>query len=156
MAIKEQENAIRLCLAVRDDQLATCQLIVQECGDAVITRPFCSPGTGWAPLHRAAMLGRLDILKWFLQQRIDVDEYDDRARTALITAAASGQTACLQALLDANANTALLNAYDRTALDIARRQGRTEIVSILEGHEQLAGLRAKTETANASPAAPCE
>eukprot|EP00042_Codosiga_hollandica_P026914 m.130088 g.130088 ORF g.130088 m.130088 type:complete len:500 (-) comp52330_c2_seq24:103-1602(-) len=87
---------------------------------------------GDTALHRAARLNRLQILHWFLLQRINCNAPNFSGETALMAAAGGDAAATVRALLDANADPSLRNKQGKTALLIARERGNVEIIVLLE------------------------
>eukprot|EP00042_Codosiga_hollandica_P026913 m.130057 g.130057 ORF g.130057 m.130057 type:complete len:556 (-) comp52330_c2_seq20:103-1770(-) len=103
---------------------------------------------GDTALHRAARLNRLQILHWFLLQRINCNAPNFSGETALMAAAGGDAAATVRALLDANADPSLRNKQGKTALLIARERGNVEIIVLLEQ-----SLRPPAPTTQASGAA---
>tara|TARA_B100000795_G_scaffold208845_1_gene162344 strand:+ start:463 stop:846 length:384 start_codon:yes stop_codon:yes gene_type:complete len=68
--------------------------------------------------------------------------------TALMVAAGQGQVACVQALLQAKANTELIDNHGYTALQRAKINGHTATAELIRQHA------APLQPAAASPAAP--
>eukprot|EP00042_Codosiga_hollandica_P054458 m.737051 g.737051 ORF g.737051 m.737051 type:complete len:196 (-) comp58903_c0_seq2:100-687(-) len=60
---------------------------------------------------------------------------------ALSVATISGHTACVRILLRRGAGITVKNRDGKTAIDLARERGRTEILDLLEEHELLLGQR---------------
>ncbi|CAE7232829.1 mask [Symbiodinium natans] len=87
---------------------------------------------GWrtsaqAPLHAAAMYGRVEVARLLLEARADVDQPDEGNQTPLLLACSrSGEVPVVRLLLQARADTS-------SALLVATREGSTEAVcSILQ------------------------
>jgi ankyrin repeat protein len=89
-----------------------------------------SHGNGCQPLFLAAGGGRLDVVRYLLDQGADVNARDDRGRTALIEATFYGNAGVIKELVlrgaDINAN-----SDEGTALDIsinAKDEGLSELL----------------------------
>lgn len=98
-----------------------------------------------APLHTAALLGYTEIVKILLAHGVMVDKRDIYGETALHDAVRNGRREVVQVLVDARASTAFVGKWggrSRTALQLARESGFTEIAEILIGagaHRTTAG-----------------
>ncbi|KAF3929781.1 Ankyrin-2 [Dactylella cylindrospora] len=107
---------------------------------------------GATPLHWAARLGNITLLKRFLKvgSRLEavwpqVDGSTDRSEaTPLHWAAIEGQLDCMVVLLDAGANIEATNTWNRTPLHLASRFGHFQVVKLLV--ERGANLEARRDT----------
>jgi len=92
-----------------------------------------SPAAAMAmALHEAARTGRITQLDSLLRQGALINEPDAAGRTPLALAVIHGQTAAVQRLLAAGANTAWVDREGLTALQHARRLGLSQIASLIE------------------------
>jgi len=80
----------------------------------------------------AAGEGRTGIVKMLVAAGIDPNEVYANDLTALMWAAGFGKTATVRALLDAGADPARKDNRGKTAADIAREQGFSETVALLQ------------------------
>eukprot|EP00042_Codosiga_hollandica_P050036 m.589776 g.589776 ORF g.589776 m.589776 type:complete len:136 (+) comp58009_c0_seq8:2178-2585(+) len=125
-----QQDVNELCAAVRVNKLADCKRIVCKCGKDVIT---ATDTLGHSALHHAAGHNQAQVLGCFLEQQIDLNALNSYGETALIVAAQSGGTACVELLVSAGGDTSARSSNGRTAIEWARRKGHTDAVAVLEG-----------------------
>jgi len=78
------------------------------------------------PLITAVRHGRKDIVRWLLQQAIDVNKKGDENNTALHIAAEEGEPELAQLLLEHGADIEAKGAYGRTPLQSAVMNGRRD------------------------------
>ena len=90
-----------------------------------------SPGTCCTPLLLAAGEGRLDAVRYLLDQGADVNVRDERGRSALTEAAFNGNASVIKELILRGAQ---LNALsdEGTALDIAVNTKHAEAIELLK------------------------
>ena len=90
-----------------------------------------SQGDCCAPLLLAAGEGRLDAVRYLLDQGADVNARDERGRSALTEAAFNGNASVIKELILRGAE---LNAQsdEGTALDIATKTNHAEAVDLLK------------------------
>jgi hypothetical protein len=89
-----------------------------------------SPAAAMAiALHEAARTGRITQLDSLLRQGALINEPDAAGRTPLTPAVIHGQTAAVQRLLAAGANTTRVDLEGLTALQHARRLGLSQIAA---------------------------
>ncbi|KAJ6260516.1 Bifunctional solanapyrone synthase [Drechslerella dactyloides] len=109
---------------------------------------------GATPLHWAARLGNISLLRRYLRssrrQRLEtawprIDGTTDRSQgTPLHWAAIEGQVEAMEILLDAGADAEAVNTWYRTPLHLASRFGHLQAVRLLV--EQGANLEARRDT----------
>ena len=86
---------------------------------------------GGTPLLYASEGGRRRIVEALLSARANVDlANEDDGRTPLIAAVEEGHRRIVNMLLEAGASRSAVNKDGETATDIARREGRNEIVAL--------------------------
>jgi ankyrin repeat protein len=84
-------------------------------------------------LVRAAGAAEVDVIRWLISQRVNVDTEDSNGRCALRTAASVGNAKMVQTLLtefDANAN-AQSRVSGNTALHFACKNNKEDVVKVL-------------------------
>jgi hypothetical protein len=89
--------------------------------------------TGEQPIHVAAKLGHLQLLRLLLDEGAEINSPGlwGYRNTALHLAAAGGHTAIVRELLSRGARTYSKDAAGRLPLDVARAAGHTEIAALL-------------------------
>jgi ankyrin repeat protein len=118
--------------AVRDDA-AMVRLAIRLGADP---RAITSPYDGTA-LIAAAHLGHDAVVRALVEAVAPLDHVNNLGWTALIEAVVLGDggprhVACMQALVEAGANREIPDRNGKTALQLARDRGFTEMVKILE------------------------
>ena len=83
------------------------------------------------PLHYVAINGNLEIGKFLLQNKADVNSKDTYGNTPLNYASKFGQLEVVKFLLENGADVNAINEYKWTPLHIAARFGHPKIVEIL-------------------------
>lgn len=86
---------------------------------------------GWTPLIYAAFNGHVDILRFLLDQDVDIDAQSANGTTALMAASRNGHLAAVTLLLERKANPDLANQKGKTALDLSRAAENSEIAKLL-------------------------
>ncbi|XP_076117027.1 uncharacterized protein LOC143084857 isoform X3 [Mytilus galloprovincialis] len=88
---------------------------------------------GWTPIHWAANFGKLACLrKLVIERSVGLDTITSKfSQTALHFAAQSGQSHCVQWLVQSGANLLIQDYMGETALHKAARTGNMECVSLL-------------------------
>jgi len=84
-------------------------------------------------LHIAAQKGHREVVELLLYYKnAKVDTPDALADTALHLAAYYGHAAIVELLINHNADVSKLNKEDKTASDVAKKEGRKDVVRLLE------------------------
>ncbi len=83
-------------------------------------------------LREAARTGRTPQVESLIAQGVAIDARDNLGRTALMLAAANGQSATVQKLLALGANPALVDHEGLSAAQQARRLGHTRIAELID------------------------
>jgi len=78
---------------------------------------------GNSPLHKAAAMGRPDLLALYLHYGSPIDGVNAQGNTALHEAAQHGSIAAMRHLIQAGASCSAQNHAGLTALEVARRHG---------------------------------
>lgn len=95
---------------------------------AAVNRP------GWSPLHYAGAGGDADIVRVLLAHKADINALSPSKLTPLMLVAREGQESCMQALLDAGADTTLKNNEGLTAEQIAEHADKPRIAAAIKAH----------------------
>jgi ankyrin repeat protein len=82
---------------------------------------------GWTPLHYAATSGHLDVVEYLISKEVDVDSLSPSNTTPLMLASRYGHIKVVKFLLDHDANLALHNTQNYTAIDFAYLNNQKEI-----------------------------
>lgn len=108
-------------------------------------------GTGKTALLKAVWCGRShhNIIRSLLVSGADANAKDREGATALMYAAYFGEFPVVKLLVEHDADVGV-SAGGRTALSIARQEGRTEVVKFLQEAERQHAVRAK-EAATEAP-----
>ncbi|MEZ5644238.1 MAG: ankyrin repeat domain-containing protein [Burkholderiaceae bacterium] len=88
----------------------------------------------WAPLHYAASTDRpqsLDMVRLLLEHHAYIDAASPNGTTPLMMAAFYGSTGLVELLLEEGADPLLRNQQGMSAIDFARRAGRTQDVDLI-------------------------
>jgi ankyrin repeat protein len=125
-------------IEIKDTFDETALLYAARRGDAISARVLLEGGadknlqneSGFTALIWAAMCGRTDCVRLFVQSGADL-EAKLQGSTALIHASAAGFTDCVRLLLEGGADKNAESNNGRTALDLARANGRSAIVELL-------------------------
>jgi ankyrin repeat protein len=93
------------------------------------------PGDGGTPVHVHTHFPHLlEALDWLIERGTNLDaQADPDASTALHMAVRNGYLRVIRFLLERGADPGLKDANGRTALDLAREQGRAPLIAALEG-----------------------
>lgn len=105
-------------------------LLSEEIGSDVNARR----GNNFTPLHSAAMFGHTHICRLLLARGADPNvQTDPQGYVPMHSAAWGGHTETVRLLMQHGARTDLRNYRDEIPLETARRQGRSEVIALLEG-----------------------
>lgn len=88
-------------------------------------------GSGWTPLHYAALAGHEEVVKYLLSRGAPVDSRAPNGETPLMLAAREGQLPVVRLLAQAGADLSLVDATGKTAYAIAVAKGKTEVADFL-------------------------
>lgn len=97
------------------------------------------PRAGATALHKASLSGNPEVIALVLGAGAFIDQQCPiLGHTALHDAVVYKQAEAARSLLDHGARTAIRNHWQETALDLARRDGLDEIVSLIEAKDEQA------------------
>lgn len=85
----------------------------------------------YTPLMGAALNGRDEMVKFLLDEGVDLNKREWFGHTALMLAVKSGSVGAVRQLLDAGADVHTGNVYGHTALMFAAMRGRTDMAELL-------------------------
>ncbi len=88
------------------------------------------------PLSDAARTGDLRLIKWLLDQGVDINATSRSGETALMAAAWAGQVQAAKLLLERGADVDAKNISGRTAMDYARGPRLRPVLDLLYGHRE--------------------
>ncbi|XP_026431166.1 serine/threonine-protein phosphatase 6 regulatory ankyrin repeat subunit B-like [Papaver somniferum] len=89
-------------------------------------------GNGRRAIHHAASGGKLDVLKYLIEEiKLDVDVKDGRGETPLSWAAIEGCVAAVEYLLQMGVNPEIRNERNMNSLHHAAMQGHKDIIPLL-------------------------
>jgi len=90
---------------------------------------------GWTPLHLASHYGQPAVVRRLIEAGADINSIAENplANTPVHTAVVAGQAECVTALLAHGPDLSLKDATGMTALDLAKKNGASEIITLIEG-----------------------
>ncbi|MCO5591396.1 hypothetical protein L7F22_045379 [Adiantum nelumboides] len=127
-----------LCHAVLCGNAAAAQILLEAGADV----EFCvctTDGGQLRPLHLAAKLGFLWVLKTLMKQGCDLNAVTDTGETALMLCAVSSHLECFHELLIAGADFARINKAGYTIIDLVESCSHRCLVYELMCNSMLAG-----------------
>ncbi|GFS94593.1 uncharacterized protein NPIL_377661, partial [Nephila pilipes] len=86
---------------------------------------------GKKPIHVAAIEGHIDIIKFFLNQGVSIEESDKEGRTSLYYAASNGHLETVKFLADKGANIHAKNIRGTKPIHVAALDGHKNIIEFL-------------------------
>lgn len=101
-----------------------------ECGHDINMKDSCNE----TALLKATRNGHVDIVGMLLEKGSDVNSIDENCYTVLMWACAQGNSLIVSMLLDKGVEVFARSIYNETALEIARRNGHINIVTLIEKH----------------------
>ncbi len=102
---------------------------------------------GWTPFHKAARNGHVSVVRELLESGADINAQGPKGRTALHTAAFDNKEDIVSLLLAADETA--INVWakknrGRTALDLAKEKGHSEVIALLEKPRGTGKIDSKT------------
>lgn len=100
-----------------------------------------NPGTvgekdakGMTPLHWASHYARLDVMKYLIDHKADVNALNENGESPIFNAILSGKTEGVKLLIDSNADINIRNKTGKTPLGFARfyKKKEADIIQLLK------------------------
>lgn len=93
----------------------------------------------WTPLIYACFGNHVEIVRYLIQMKADVDAASENGTTALMVASSQGQSEIVRLLLNAGADVNKITVNRETALDMALKTNNEEIAGLLRSRGAKAG-----------------
>ena len=107
---------------------------------------YKGPGIGHTALHWCAAKGHSDACKWLLRQDAAVNSVNSEGSSPLHAAAANGQTACVEILLNSGADPTIKDEEGCIAVQVAKQRKHADAERAIQGfHDERAGPEVRTE-----------
>ena len=137
------DGADALYIAARYGHLDIIEQIMEDGKlDSLINRPTFR---GRTALLTAAHHGHIQVCKFLLKNKANLNHQDDHKFTALIYASNQGHFDVVKWLVDNGANVHLKDSFGETALNCALIQGYTEIIRYLQQRKKSEDTEEKDE-----------
>jgi ankyrin repeat protein len=91
-------------------------------------------GRGWTPLISASARGRVEAVRWLVDQGAAINEGDNDGCTALLEACREGRLPVVKVLLEKGADPTITMSSGSFPLMIASSLGHLQVVRLLLGH----------------------
>ncbi|MEW6155980.1 MAG: ankyrin repeat domain-containing protein [Verrucomicrobiota bacterium] len=105
--------------------------IIKESPDLVNAKTGPPGGIAETPLHRAAGLGQLQVVRFLVENLVDIDARDYNGDTPLHRAAGRGYKAVVEFLVNAGADVNGKSRSGKTPLHVAASQGHVAVMESL-------------------------
>jgi ankyrin repeat protein len=129
LEVTDSREMSPLMIAASDNNLEVVQILVE--GGADIN--FKNKEVGKTALMYASSHGHYDVAKFLVsQKRLLIDAKDKEGKTALMYAAQRGRRDVVTLLVESKANVNARTNTDDSALSIALKTGKTEIIALLK------------------------
>lgn len=130
-SVPDQLGQEEFFMAVKEGNLA----MVKEAVQKKVVDPNFTLDKGSTALMHASARGHVNIVKYLLSLKVNINAQDPNGTTALMWAAHRGQKEVAQVLVKKGADPFIKRDDGNRALDIARRWNRGEIVKMLKSAE---------------------
>lgn len=107
-------------------------------------RPYNNLVYEYYPLHEACNRGYDQVVKVFIEEKVDINQVTNDLDTPLHIACTRGNINCVHLLLGNGANYKLKNKAGHTALEAALYNSHQELVQLFQAHGITLGKRACT------------
>jgi len=124
--LNDKYEPLALYLAAEHGEMEKAKLLLSQ-GYDLNRDDQLHPKFGTTPLMEACFHGRDDMAKLYIEHNADLNTQSGFGWTALHYAGQNNKLGCVQLLLAAGCNKDLKNAKGKTALDRAKKQGKTGI-----------------------------
>ena len=128
--------------AVRSGRLSVVKSMIDK---KLISPDFTLDKDGSTALMHAAAGGRIEVVKYLLQQRVSINAQDPNGTTALMWAVFKGHADVVEMLLKKGGRLDLKRDDGDTAMDLAKKWKRHEIAKILD---EVSGERSARKIAS--------
>jgi hypothetical protein len=131
VGVQGQAAMSNIWLAAKDGNLGEVERLVgQDPGLLNVKHAF----NGWTPLMPASILGRVEVVRWLVDQGAAIDERDNDGYTPLFVACFEGRGSVVRLLVDGGADPTATDQHGWTPIIAASVQGHVEVVRWLLGH----------------------
>lgn len=112
----------------------TALSIVMRQGRASVIKYLVDQGAEWSISDRSNIvnINELELVKYFVEDGIDIDYQDERGSTALMKAVINNNTELVKYLLENGADFDIENSSGLTALDYAAKKKRVYIENLIK------------------------
>ena len=137
---RDEEGATPLMLAAYAGDLSMVKLLLQAGADV-----NASDERGWAPLSKSVYNNELkrgfaDVAQTLIEAGANIEAAIGYGVRPLMLAAGYGETAVVEALLNAGADVLARNEGGYTALMMVKQKHYVDVINLLHEAEQLAGV----------------
>ena len=122
---RKKYNVTPLYWAVRYRKSKLCKYLLEKGA-----RPFNNLVFEYYPLHEACSRGYGDVLRVFIEAKVDLNKTTPDDDTPLHIAAMRGHVDCVHLLLDARADTSVCNKAGRTPVQEALYQHQDDLIQL--------------------------
>ena len=120
-------NVTPLHWAVRYRKTRLCKYLLEHGA-----RPFNNLVFEYYPLHEASSRGFTDVLRVFVEAKVDLNKATPDKDTALHIASMRGHIECVHLLLDAGADRSICNKAGRTPIQEAMYQHHDDLIHLFQ------------------------
>ena len=124
---RKKYNVTPLYWAVRHRKPKLCKFLLEQGA-----RPFNNLVFEYYPLHEACNRGYGDVLKVFIEAKVDLNKTTPDSDTPLHIASMRGHIECVHLLLKAGADTSICNKAGRTPVQEALYQHQDDLIQLFQ------------------------